>query len=165
MKICTQNTVVHFAGGSRLHIGADTIIGTDDTPSETLDVNGNARIRSVASGTYNAPLNLTSDGTLTTATSDRRMKKAIMGLKGVLDKVTKLRGVSFRWKGDQGRDTRLGLVAQEVEEVFPELVFTNPTDGYKGIRFGELTAVLVEAIKEQQAKISSLEPKLATGNV
>lgn len=143
-----------YTGTGRVGIGGGN-------PSERLDVNGNARFRSVGSGSYNAPLNITSDGTLTTATSDRSMKKAISRLKGVLGKVTKLRGVNFKWKNDQDDASRIGLVAQEVEKVFPELVFINPTDGYKGIRFGELTAVLIEAIKEQQSRITSLEKKLA----
>jgi|AGTN01.1.fsa_nt_gi hypothetical protein len=49
------------------------------------------------------------------------MKKAIYRLKGVLDKVTNLRGVNFKWKNDQDDTNRIGLVAQEVEKVFPNL--------------------------------------------
>jgi hypothetical protein len=41
--------------------------------------------------------------------------------------------------------------------VLPELVFTNPTDGYKGIRYAEMTALLVEALKEQNKRIKDLE--------
>ncbi|MFO7923017.1 MAG: tail fiber domain-containing protein, partial [Bacteroidales bacterium] len=45
---------------------------------------------------------------------------------------------------------RIGFIAQEVEQVLPELVFTNPGDGLMGVNYAEMTAVLAEAIKEQQ---------------
>jgi hypothetical protein len=51
----------------------------------------------------------------------------------------------------------IGFIAQEVETIVPELVFTNPTDGYKGINYAEMTAVLVEAVKEQQQQIESMK--------
>ena len=64
-----------------------------------------------------------------------------------------LRGVSFTWKNNPESGTHIGFVAQEFEKVIPELVFTNETDGYKGINYSEVSAVLVEAIKEQQQQI------------
>jgi hypothetical protein len=131
------------------------------SPSTTLDVNGNGRFRSVGSGTYNAPLNLTSDGTLTTSTSDKRKKKNIAKINGALSGIAKLRGVRFQWKDSMAKGKQIGMIAQEVEKVYPELVFTNPIDGYKGIRYAEMTAVLVEALKEQQKRIDALEEKLS----
>jgi hypothetical protein len=130
-----------------------------DAPSEMLDVNGNARVRSVPSGAYSAPLNLTVDGTFTTATSDKRLKENILPLNNSLDKVMKLQGVSFTWKKNPELGTKIGFVAQDVKEVIPELVFTNPADGYVGINYAEMSAVLAEAIKEQQKIIESLELK------
>jgi hypothetical protein len=47
-----------------------------------------------------------------------------------------------------------------VEEVLPEVVFTNKTDGYMGVNYAEITAVLVEAIKEQQIEIDNLKQQL-----
>ena len=55
---------------------------------------------------------------------------------------------------------RIGFIAQEVEKVVPELVFTNPEDGYKGVNYDEMTAVLVEAIKEQQKVIEQLKAEV-----
>ncbi len=55
--------------------------------------------------------------------------------------------------------TRIGFIAQEFEQVIPELVFTNETDGFKGINYAEVSAVLVEAIKELNTKIDNLENK------
>jgi len=55
---------------------------------------------------------------------------------------------------------RIGFIAQEIEQVFPELVFTNETDGYKGVNYAEMTAVLVEAMKEQQTIIDKQQKEL-----
>jgi len=68
-----------------------------------------------------------------------------------------LRGINFNWKDDaQNTDIQIGLIAQEVEKVLPELVSTD-SEGYKSIAYGKLTAVLVEAIKEQQRQIEALK--------
>jgi hypothetical protein len=73
--------------------------------------------------------------------------------------VRRLRGVSFEWRenaprGQTGAD--LGVVAQEVEEVFPELVRTGP-DGYKTVNYLGLIAPLIEALKELDARVEALE--------
>ena len=52
-------------------------------------------------------------------------------------------------------DGEIGLIAQEVEEVLPEVVFTNASTGNKGIKYAEIVAVLIEAIKEQQNHINN----------
>jgi hypothetical protein len=124
-------------------------------PSQKLDVNGNARFRSIASGTAFATVYRTIDGTLVTATSDIHFKENINVLNNCLNSVLSLRGISFTWKGEPDMGKRIGFIAQEVEKVVPELVFTNPADGYKGVNYAEMTAVLVEAIKEQQQQIES----------
>lgn len=133
----------------------NTGIGTD-IPTQLLDVNGNAVFRAIGSGAYEGPVNRTSDGTLTTATSDGRLKTNVNSLAGCLDKVLLLRGVSFTWKNNPEYGTRIGFIAQEFEKIIPELVFTNPTDGYKGINYAEVTAVLVEAIKDLKAENDQL---------
>jgi hypothetical protein len=136
----------------------NTGIGTD-IPTQLLDVDGNARFRSIGSGAYEGPVNRTTDGTLTTATSDRRLKENITTLQDCLGKVLQLRGVSFTWKTNPEYGTRIGFVAQEFEKVIPELVFTNPVDGYKGINYAEVSAVLAEAIKELKAENDLLKAK------
>jgi hypothetical protein len=132
----------------------NTAIGSD-APTQMLDVNGNARIRSIGSGAYAGAVNRTSDGTLTVATSDIRTKENINTLTNCLSSVLNLRGISFYWKSEPQMGRRIGFVAQEVEQVLPELVFTNPSDGLKGVNYPEISAVLVEAIKEQQKQISN----------
>jgi len=154
----------------RLRIGASNLIygefdnqrvaiNTTD-PTQTLDVNGTVRIRSIGSGAYSTNVNRAADGTLTTATSDIRMKQDISTLENSLSNVLKLRGVSFVWKKEPSMGKRIGFIAQEVEQVIPELVFTNDVDGYKGVNYSEMTAVLVEAVKEQQKQIEALKAEL-----
>ena len=90
--------------------------------------------------------------------SDRRLKKNITTLDGALDKVLNLRGVTFEWKKDGTRNSnpqqgvQIGFVAQEVETVVPELVKTD-SEGYKSVAYANVTALLIEAVKEQQRTI------------
>ncbi|GJL63710.1 MAG: hypothetical protein NPIRA04_23640 [Nitrospirales bacterium] len=90
--------------------------------------------------------------------SDSRRKDNITSLSKTLNKVLAMRGVSYKRKHarslkKQSNDSlEIGFLAQEVESVFPEVVFTD-TEGNKSLSYSRLTPVLVEAIKEQQALI------------
>ncbi len=77
-----------------------------------------------------------------------------MPLTHALDAILQLQGKTYHWKEDTAFTNKqdIGLVAQEVEKVFPELV-AEDEQGYKGIAYSKLTAVLIEAIKEQQAQM------------
>ena len=85
------------------------------------------------------------------ATSDIKLKENIKTIENSLDKVLQLRGVEFDWK--ETKDSSIGLIAQEVEEVLPELV--HETDDIKSVSYGNITAVLIEAIKEQNEIINT----------
>jgi hypothetical protein len=93
--------------------------------------------------------------------SDQRLKHNIENIDDALDKVTKLRGVKFQWKQSANPDSEheIGLIAQEVEAVCPELVKTGH-DGYKFVAYANITAVLIEALKEQQQIIAEQNSKL-----
>ena len=54
----------------------------------------------------------------------------------------------------------IGLIAQEVEEIVPELVFTNPVDGFKGVHYEKTVALLIEGMKEQQSKLDELSQEI-----
>lgn len=82
----------------------------------------------------------------------------------VMALVRRLRGVTFEWTEDapdglRGHD--LGVIAQEVEEVFPELVSTDE-QGYKRVNYAGLIAPLIEALKELDARVETLERRAAT---
>ncbi len=108
----------------------------------------------------NSALRINSDGSLTLNTSDARLKKNLQVIPNALQKVMSLRGVTYNWK--DGRDTTrvLGMIAQEMLKVAPELVFQN-NNGYYGIHYAETTGLLVEAIKEQQKIIDQLKTEQA----
>ena len=100
--------------------------------------------------------NIVSAGTVTSG-SDISLKKNIFTITNALDKVCKLRGVEFDYK-ESGRHN-IGVIAQEVEEVFPELVLG---DDPKTVAYGNLTAVLIEAVKELREEVSSLKQEINT---
>jgi len=138
-------------------------IGTTE-PTELLDVSGNARLRSVPTGTGNYIRINTTDGTLGQSASDVRLKENILNIDNSLNKVVNLRGVYFTWKNDTTQSRQMGFIAQEVLEVLPEVVFQNPVDGYYGMNYPEMTAVLVEAIKEQQRIIETQQKYIENQN-
>jgi hypothetical protein len=102
-------------------------------------------------------------------TSDLRLKTDIETIENALDKVCRLRGVSYRFKEKYDPESMksLGMIAQELEQEFPELVseFKKDTDGdgeeesYKAISYGGFTAPLLEAVKELKARNDALEAK------
>jgi hypothetical protein len=160
----TANSLyINNASGTPLIYGDFTAeeVGIFTTaPTATLDVNGTVRVRSIGSGAYSTPVNRMADGTLTTATSDARFKENIRPITDALDKVLSLKGVEFNWIGDENHSDKIGFIAQDVEKVIPELVFTNEADGYKGINYAEMTAVLAEAVKAQQKQIEDLKSEV-----
>jgi hypothetical protein len=113
--------------------------------------------------TITATGNITSSGTVTgaevTATSDVALKENITTISDALATVDKLRGVDFTWK--DGGKNGTGLIAQEVESVVPEAVLdvTTNDETTKTIAYGNLTGVLVEAIKDLKKKVEALEAK------
>lgn len=88
--------------------------------------------------------------------SDIRYKNEISTIPNALDKITQLRGVNFKWKDMEDKNLQMGVIAQDVEKVFPELVSTNH-DGYKTVAYANLVGALIEAIKEQQTQIDELK--------
>ncbi|HEY9480892.1 MAG TPA: tail fiber domain-containing protein [Candidatus Paceibacterota bacterium] len=114
-------------------------VGVGKTPSYKLDIAGNV------------------GATAYFYTSDRSLKTDIKPLSDALANVLALQGVSFTWKKDGVKS--IGLIAQDVEKVFPELVHEDGA-GLKSVQYGNLVAPLVEAIKEQQKEIESLKAEI-----
>ena len=93
------------------------------------------------------------------SSSDKRLKTNIKTIENALDKVIALRGVTFDWK--EGGAKAIGLIAQEAENVIPEIV-SQDDNGYLGIKYNNLIGVLVEAIKDQQEQINTLRKQIKT---
>jgi hypothetical protein len=105
-----------------------------------------------------------------TSVSDKRLKDNIKTIDNALDKVMALRGVEFDWNAtSRSGQHDIGLVAQEVEKIIPEVVreneleigeFTDNEKTFKTIDYDKMVGVLIEAIKEQQQQINELKEKL-----
>ncbi len=121
---------------------------------------GGPLLEMFVSGTKMIDINGSSGGitvTSLTETSDRRLKTNIQPLSNALDNTLQLRGVSYNWIDKyKSADNQIGVIAQEVEKVYPEFVHTDE-DGMKSVNYSQMVAVLIEAVKDLNAKIEVLE--------
>ncbi len=133
------------------------IFTTPGTCQPALQVTGNVQI----SRSLNVIANGSFVGTLQAGTfiysSDMRFKKDIAPLASSLDKIAQLNGYSFRWRKDERQD--IGLIAQDVQKVYPELVHTIPGDRL-GVEYGNLIAPMIEAIKELRQQNQALQQRI-----
>lgn len=132
-----------------LRVEGEVAVGYTSNPGAyKLYVSGNVW----ASGTYSS--------------SDMRWKQNVSSIDGALSKVLALNGVTYEYRADEfpsmnfASGRQMGFIAQEAEKVVPEVVVTN-NDGYKGMAYQNLTALLVEAMKEQQQTINMLKQRVA----
>jgi hypothetical protein len=91
--------------------------------------------------------------------SDSRLKENITPLRDPVEKVSSLCGVYFNYKGQSSCKREVGVIAQDVEAVLPELV-SEDAQGYKSVAYSRLTALLIEAVKEQQKQIEGLQQRI-----
>ncbi len=101
--------------------------------------------------------NLWIAGTYSPVPSDERLKKDIVQLQSPLQRLLQIEGVNYHWKPElkKGSELQLGVIAQDVEKVFPEAVLTNK-EGMKGVNYSALVAPVIEAIRELNSKIATL---------
>lgn len=114
-----------------------------------------------ATGSFNrwstdASGNFTATGNIT-AYSDIKLKVNIKPIENALDIVTKLQGVRYERKSDNSK--QIGLIAQQVREVLPEVVLEDE-NGTLSVAYGNIVGLLVEALKEMKARVESLEEKI-----
>ena len=132
------------------------LTGTSATFSSSVTAT-TGRFTSVASGTFANNLNITSDGTLTTATSDEKYKYNILPINYGLNTILQLKPVNFQWI--EGEENDLGFIAQDVAEIIPEAVNTNWNSDLL-MRYESIIPILTKAIQEQNALIKSLEQRI-----
>jgi hypothetical protein len=93
--------------------------------------------------------------------SDERLKDNVKPIENSLDKIKMIGGYEFDWndlsRNNTGHD--VGVIAQEIEKVLPEVVGTRG-DGFKGVKYEKLTALLIQANKELIQRVEELESKL-----
>lgn len=97
------------------------------------------------------------------AFSDQRLKENIITIDKPMEKIMQMRGVYYNKKDDASKTRNVGVIAQEVEEIFPEVIHTSiESEHYKTVAYGNMTALLVEGMKAQQSTIHSLQITLST---
>jgi len=155
MTFSTDDTVRFTCGGTSQLIISDGAI----LPETNNDIDLGSSSLQFKRGYFDGTLytdDIDNSGTVTSATflysSDAALKEDIQTIENPLEKVQALRGVSYKWKDTGKKD--IGLVADEVEEVLPELVVENE---HKQMDYGHMIGLLVEAIKEQQKEIEALK--------
>lgn len=152
--------------------GADTIKFTNLDVSGVNAGNGNFLIANTGITTINAHVdinnsldvndiscngNINAAGTVT-SNSDARLKDNVVVIPDALEKIAGLRGVSFtRNDLDDGGKVHIGLIAQEVEAVFPEVI---SGDKLKAVAYGNIVAPLIEAIKTLKSQNEALSRRL-----
>jgi len=141
LSLASGSTVLVAQGDGKVGIGTNS-------PSQVLSVVGN----------------ITATGTITSS-SDIRFKRDVQPLNNALSSVLQIQPIYYYWKKEAfpsmrfGTERQLGFNAQEIEQLFPELVLTDAA-GYKSVDYSRLTPVLVQAVKEQQARIEKQEQTL-----
>jgi len=126
---------------SRITSGGNILMGTTSDNGERLYISGNVR----ATGTI-------------TANSDITLKKNLLKIENALEKVEQINGYTYELKEDDSK-RHAGVIAQEIETVLPEIV-NKGNNGLLGVEYGNISALLIEAIKEQQTQIKELQALL-----
>ena len=131
----------------------DNRIITGSGTADTLEAEANLTYDGTSlsvTGNITTVTNITASGTIqgaeVAATSDERLKSDIKTIDNALDKVMKMRGVTYTMQAEKGT----GVIAQEVEKVLPEVVVDNE---YKSVAYGNMVGVLIEAIKDLKKEI------------
>lgn len=94
------------------------------------------------------------------STSDTRLKNIIAPVNIDLDRLCEIDKVYFTWKDDNSGKTHIGVTAQSVEEVYPELVTENPETGIKMVNYDGLSVIALAAVDALKTKIDILEERL-----
>lgn len=139
-------------------LGEDINIGDGNTNS--VDITGITNI--LGPNTQSTVLDIGGDngvGNEWINDSDIRLKQNIELIPNALDKILKLNGYYYTWKHDENNNKQIGVIAQEVNKYFPEIVYED-NEGYLGVAYPKLTAILIEAMKEQQKLIEEQQKKI-----
>ena len=132
---------------------------SDGTDFPTAPVDCEIRVRYL-SGTGTQDLQVNENGDIVRNTSDARLKENVATLEDATEMVKALNPVRYDWKEEADRNgSDIGFIAQEVEEILPELVSTGDND-MKGIRYGNMVAVLTSSLQSALARIEALEAEV-----
>ena len=155
-----------YSTGKIGYDSTDYISFTNNTRAD-IYINNSNEFRFESDGDFHA------DGDIigfSSTVSDFRLKDNIITIGGALDKIKSLRGVSYTWNSGKRKNTNdIGLIAQEVEKILPEVITekkmplmqgVDPNIDYKTVNYEKIIPVLIEAIKEQQEQIDKLKKQI-----
>ena len=148
-----------FRSSGFVGIGDWTIPGGTPTAADRLQVFGDIRVGD--SGTNGCVKNFAGTQLTGTCVSDRRFKRNITPFGSALNQLTALQPVHFYWRAAEfpdrhfGETQAYGLIAQDVERIFPELVVTGE-DGFKQVDYSKLPLLTIQAVKELKAQNDDL---------
>ena len=136
-------------GATNVRLTNELMIGADSNPAASLHVTGDGLFTGNITAYYS---------------SDITLKDNVRPIESAIFKVQQIRGVTFDWneksgKIEQKKGHDVGLIAQEVEKVLPEVIQIRE-DGIKAIAYEKVVPLLVEAIKEQQTLIEDLSNRI-----
>ena len=134
----TERMRIHHDGGVKIHLGLG--VGTD--------------------GPTTAGLIRATNDVVAFYSSDKRLKNNLIKIGNPLDKISQLNGYEFDWIAKEGihenKGHDVGVIAQEVEKVIPEIVQTRD-NGYKAVKYEKIVPLLIESIKELKQRVEELE--------
>jgi hypothetical protein len=145
-------------------VGTPTDVNGFPTATDKLQVFGDARVGDA--GTNGCLKNFAGTGIAGTCASDRRFKKDITPFGPVLNQLTALQPVHYYWRAEDfpnrhfGTSRSYGLIAQDVEQVLPDLVAID-SDGYKAVDYSQLPLLTIQAVKELKTENDVLKQRVA----
>lgn len=166
-----SSTIVDFTSYFGGKGGTAGLGGSQSGPTVRIDSvtsNASSTVLDVRNFSGTSIFDILQDGTVTVTgtfvdNSDSRWKKNVQLIPNAVEKIQQLRGITYDWNDDypylNNEKKQVGVIAQEVEAVLPEVVHTNE-EGYKSVEYRKMTALLIEAIKEQQTQIDALKTEI-----
>lgn len=151
--IFSDGTNVSYATSNTIQKSGDTMVGTLNCASNGLNVGSGQLL--VTGGNVTTTGQFTASNNVT-AYSDVRLKENIEPIVNALNRVNAMRGVTFTTKKDGGKG--VGFIAQEIQPLIPEAVYEDYA-GYLHVAYGNITALLVNAINELTERVEQLENK------
>lgn len=148
-------------GNERMRIISSGAVGIGTTaPGYKLDVSGTINIASGSALAFGGTSVCTAAGC--TSSSDERLKENIKPLNFDLNKLLSLNAVEYDWKNKSkyGDKHQIGFIAQQLEQVYPEVVYTDKNTGLKSVAYGNLVAPMLEALKSIYNRLSGLETRI-----
>jgi len=140
--------------GNHIHINNSARASTDFWNLDVASTNRFYVVNQAGTGVY-----INNGGTSWVGSSDLRLKNIHSQITGGLSSISQLNPVKYSWKNDEKNTQYIGLIAQEVEAVIPDVV-SEDDNGYKGIVYTELIPVLISAIQELKAEIETLKSQI-----